>query len=273
MNIIFDFFNWQMPLPVMWKGWEMSWFHYLSLTIVILLAIYFSIRLIRYNTHQTDRFILTITLILWVFEIGKQVLFSYQGGWTYPWYIFPFQFCSTPLYIGFIASLSKNKWIKESSYGFLATFVTFSGLAVMLYPEQVFITTVYINIQTMVHHGLMFVLGISLLVSKVSLSWKTFFNSSVIFLILSLIAILLNEAHFLFINEGTFNMFFLNPRYTNHLPILTLIQPLVSPIIFVMIYVIAFSLIGGIMLMLRFGVGLLFGEKQSKLIKNSSPHY
>ena len=57
---------------------------------------------------------------------------SYEDGlsYNYAWYAFPWQFCSTPMYIGLLAGLSKGK-LHDHFCAYLATFALFAGTAVM----------------------------------------------------------------------------------------------------------------------------------------------
>ncbi|MCK7485244.1 MAG: hypothetical protein MZU97_06565 [Bacillus subtilis] len=66
------------------------------------------------------------------------------------------------MYVALFAGLTKNKKIQQALINFLqGPTGMFAGLAVMLYPNDVFITTIGINIQTMVHHGAMMVVGVA----------------------------------------------------------------------------------------------------------------
>ena len=52
----------------------------------------------------SQKIILISGFIMLIFEIYKQVIFTYQVG-HYQWYAFPFQFCSTPMYLYIIYGL------------------------------------------------------------------------------------------------------------------------------------------------------------------------
>jgi hypothetical protein len=54
-------------------------------------------------------------------------------------------------------------------------------------------------------------------------------------------------------------MFFINPRYENGIPVLSIFQPLVPHVIFLMIYLFGFTLCAGMML----GIRMLFKSPQS----------
>ena len=72
---------------------------------------------------------------------------------------FPFIFVQSPMYIAPIAAFLRPGKVRQAILNFLGTFGLFGGLAVMIYAQPVFITTIGINIQTMVHHGAQVVLG------------------------------------------------------------------------------------------------------------------
>lgn len=133
-----------------------------------------------------------------VLEIYKQLIYSVSevGGsavWDYQWYAFPYQLCSTPLYLlPFVAFMKEGK-TRDSIMSFLSTFAMFGGLAVFIYPNDVFISTIGINIQTMVHHGLQIVLGIYFMVyNRKKLNWMYFLRGVYVFGAMLGIAMLLN---------------------------------------------------------------------------------
>ncbi len=62
---------------------------------------------------------------------------------------FPFQFCSTLMYIGLLAVLIINQRVHKALCAYLCTFAIFAGTAVMIYRDDVYASIVGINIQTM----------------------------------------------------------------------------------------------------------------------------
>jgi len=261
LNQIMSFLNGEMTRPVPYLSLSESWFHYLALTIAVVASVVFSVLLKNANDRQIKRFILLFAGLLLSFEVYKQLIFSYQAGWNYQWYIFPFQFCSTPMYVALFAGLTNHKKIQQALINFLGTYGLFAGLAVMLYPNDVFVTTIGINIQTMVHHGAMMVVGVVLLSNKVKLTSKSILGATAVFAVLVTMAIVMNYAYNTWIAESTFNMFFINPLYRNHLPILSQIEPLVPHTIFIVIYIVGFALIAYLMLL----IGIALNELGNKL--------
>ena len=82
----------------------------------------------------------------------------------------------------------------DSLCAYLATFAVFAGACVMVYPNDVFISTIGVNIQTMVCHGSMLTIGIFLLGSGyVKAKLKTILGAVAVFSSAVGIAVLMNE--------------------------------------------------------------------------------
>ena len=249
MTFIFEFLNLQMERPSLYQGLLESWFQYVSL-IVLLVMMFYVYQQSKKDSFQVDRSLKMIAFVMIGFEIYKQILFTYTNGWEYRWYAFPFQFCSTPMYIGLLAAYSKRPILKQGSYLFLSTYGFFAGLAVMLYPVSVYTTSVGINIQTMVHHGGMVLMGLVVMLN-IKPTKKHYINGIYVFGMLTLMAIILNEVHALLELPGTFNMFFINQRFSSEIPVLSLFQPIVPGVVYMFIFLIGFSLIAFIFLQLH----------------------
>ena len=148
------------------------------------------------------RIILIFGCVMAVLEIYKQLIITYNptnDTWVYEWYAFPFQFCSTPTYITLLAFLFYKldcKKIYNAMLGFLATYSLIAGfMVVFIGTQNVLCPYIGINVQTMVHHGLMVVLGVIILVTRsVKFDKKTFVYSTLVFLPLLFIAMILNAA-------------------------------------------------------------------------------
>jgi hypothetical protein len=159
---------------------------------------------VAYRDKITQKRLAYITLIfgcvMTVLEFYKQLVITYNPSddtWAYEWYAFPFQFCSTPTYITLLAFLFyklKHKKIYDAMLGFLATYSFVAGfLVIFVGTQNVLCPYIGINIQTMVHHGLMLVLGVIILSTRaVSFDKETFVLSTLVFLPLLTVALILN---------------------------------------------------------------------------------
>ena len=129
---------------------------------------------------------------------------------------------------------------------FTATFCFFGGLVVYIYPNDVFIDTIGINFQTMIHHGLQIVLGIYCITYyRNSLNFKWWSKSIFVFAGLVATALLLNVIVYHVLQnmniDETFNMFYISPYFISSLPVFDMIQNSVPFIFYIKIYIIAIS--------------------------------
>ena len=215
--------------------------------------------------EKTARRILLITWVtIAILEVYKQIVFSMTvtdgvASWGYAWYIFPFQFYSSPLYVLPFAIFLKDGRARDAAMSFLSTFALFGGLAVMLYPGDVFTYMIGINIQTMIHHGSQVVIGLFLAArNRHRFSFKFFLMGIIPFAILSAVALGLNEViHLYLAGKGqagtTFNMFFISRHHPCTLPVLSTLAPKLPYPVFLMIYLVGFALAAGIVFGLESG--------------------
>lgn len=242
-----------------------GWFHLLWLGITVAAAVI----LCRHGKGKERSVLLWTSLLVIFLEIYKQInySFSYENGiiFDYQWYAFPFQFCSTPMYVGLLAALTRGK-IHNALCCYLSSFALFAGLCVMFYPGDVFIDTIGINIQTMICHGSMVVIGSYLLsTGYVPLSYKTVIKALPVFAVCVLLATGMNEiAHLTGLKE-TFNMFFVSPYWDCTLPLYSLIHEAVPFPINLIIYIAGFTVAAWIVLMLSIGIHRLSCRKNKKI--------
>lgn len=239
------------------KAW--GWFHLMFLALVIILTVVLCIwgGARKKNEKAFKAVVWSAFGVMLIFEIYKQIVFSANFGadgtlgWEYQWYAFPFQLCSTPIYVLPIVGCLKDGKIRGAMVVFISTFAFFGGLATMLRPQDPFNTELLgVQIQTMVHHGLQIVLGIYFSVfMRDKIKIKNFFTGGAIAVFIAVLAIAmsLNAIVPLFVSD-TFNMFYISPSFPCSLPILgDLIQPNVPYVVFLLIYIIGFVIVAFIM--------------------------
>lgn len=221
-------------------------FHLGAVLITLILAIIISVRFRHANERVNRILILSIVGVLIGFEIYKQIIFSYNNGtWSYDWYYFPFQFCSVPMYVGLVAGLLKPGKIRNATYSFLGTFCLFAGLAVMIYPNDVFTPVLGISIQTMVHHGGMVILGTYMIVSNRAIpTQKGIIGSGIVFVILVTLA---QSMNLIFAKQGI-NMFYISPTIGCHLPVLSIILSEFGYTVFIITYILGFIFVAYLIL-------------------------
>lgn len=259
------FLDTPMPTPTLY-----GWYHLMWLAIV---AIVTWLLCRDFSITRKDR---SVPLVLWTsvliiaLEVYKMInySFSYEDGiaFDFQWYAFPFQFCSTPMYVGLLAGLSKKGKFHNALCAYLATFAVFAGACVMFYPGDVFIDTIGINVQTMVCHGSMLVIGVYLLYTgHVKAEHKTILGAGTVFLVCVVLAAFMNEcAHITgLLERETFNMFFISPYCDPHLPVYSLVQGVVPFPLCLVLYVLGFSAASYVILLAAMGITALVKKKVS----------
>ena len=232
-------------------------FHIVFLLLTIACAAFLIWKFSDADEKIARRILLITWITITVLEIYKQIVFSMEvddgvATWSYTWYAFPFQFCSSPLYVLPFAIFLKEGRIRDAAMSFLSTFALFGGLAVMIYPGDVFTYMLGINLQTMIHHGSQVVIGLFLAVrNRRRFSFRFFLMGIIPFAILSAIAMGLNEVvHVFLMNKGltdtVFNMFFISRHHDCTLPVLSSIAPKLPYLAFLMTYLVGFVLAAGI---------------------------
>ena len=250
-------------------------YHLTCVALVILTAII----LISTLKNAKDKTVRIITAIVWIvmvlFEIGKQLLFSVHMDasgafiWDYRWHYLPFQFCSSPLYILPFVAFAKEGKLRDAAIVFLATFSFFAGTCVMVFPGDVFLWYDFINVQTMVHHGIQIFFGAYLAFRyRDKLNFKNLVKATAVFTILCIIALALDVAAYhlfpIWDIPEIFNMFFISPYLPCTLPVLSEVYKLVPYPAFLCIYVFGFMLCAGLVMLIMKGLIKITGvSKQS----------
>ena len=246
-------------------------YHICALAVIIALCVIFTRKVGNLDEASFRRLALITWIIIAVMELMKQTIYSFHfadGGIVadYHWFVFPFQFCSSPFYVFPLLFLCRERTpLYKCVVGFLVGYSFFAGLTVCLYPGDVFTFYLGIDIQTVIHHGAMVIMGVWLAYrNRRRLTLSSFAGGSVIFTVLVMIAMALNTLiHSYFVSAGiteTCNLFFISPYYPCTLPLLSSIYPAVPYPVFVIIYFVGFFLAGFLCFYLLKGVSRLIDK-------------
>lgn len=207
-------------------------FHLVSLGIA--LALFVLMILFRRRLPRGER-ALRISLVIFgvgllLLEIGKQLVYSFDPveGWAYNWDKFPFQFCSVPIYVALIAMWLREGKLRSALLAFLATYSPVAGASVLFYPSStVFSEIIFLNVHTMLWHGMMLLFGLYLWLSgNVTPKLKTAGMAALVYAPLNFVALALNEASYAwgFAAGYDFNMFYTGRMGRCLIPVLSTIQ-------------------------------------------------
>ena len=249
-----------------------GWYHLLCIGIMLLFIVILFIRRKKHNDKQLKIVLATYGIIVLVLEILKQLTWSFNYDpitqlitWDYEWYAFPFQLCTTPIYISLICLFLKKGKLRDALLSYLAFFTILGSISTILLPESCFVEDILVNIHTMYLHLGSFVISVYLLFTKeVKLNKKNFISATIVFLSLTTIAEILNISiyHSGILNGETFNMFYISPYFIRSLPVFDIIQENVPYIIYLLIYIVALTLGALIIYFISLGINKLLSKKQ-----------
>ena len=216
-------------------------FHLVWLFLMVLgiaLAVYLTIK----KPEKTLYFLYILsTIIMWVGEGYKQFEYSFSSGhFYYQWYYFPFQFCSTPLYTFLLCAICKKGKVYDAVSVYNATYSLFAGTMVMLAPSSVLYYSYGIAVQSLLHHVLMVITGVSaLVVYSKKMNIKLFLQSMIVFIALLCIAEILNFGLPIWSGQEI-NMYFISKSYSGSNPLGIFQQAYPYPV-FIAMYFSVFS--------------------------------
>ncbi len=234
-----------------------GWFHFLCIGMTILLIVV-SYKIKDNHSEKQLKIILAIYgITAFVLELLKQLMWSLEYNevtqivtWDYQWYSFPFQLCTTPIYVSLIALFLKNNKVRKALLSYLSFITILGGIATIIFPESCFSSDILINIHTMWLHCGSLVVSIYLLMSKeIEININNLLKAIMIFLIFVIIAQFLNIIIYNIgvLNGETFNMFFISPYFISTLPVFDIVQQNTPYIIFILFYIFIISF-GGLII-------------------------
>ncbi len=236
------FLQGEMPEPK-----PFGWFHLLWIIILIVLLF-----IIRNKKEEKDLKIIlgTYGIVSLILEILKQVAwsFNYENGvvtWDYQWYAFPFQLCSTPIYVSIVCLFLKDGKVRNMLLSYLAFITLWGGVATIFMPSSCFVEDILVNIHTMYLHCGSVLISLYLLISgRVSITLKNVYEALKVFIIFVFTSLTLDIVMYEsgIIGDETFNMFFISPYFISSLPIFDTIQKSVPYIVFLISYILIVSI-------------------------------
>lgn len=229
-----------------------GWFHWLCIGLMLIFILILYIRKKYYNEKQIKIVLGIYGFVALTLEILKQLIWSFNYDqitniitWDYQWYAFPFQLCTTPIYVSLICLFMKKSKIRDSLLSYMSFVTILGSITTILIPDSCFTSDILVNIHTMWLHLGSFVVSIYLLmVGEVKVKFDYLKKSLIVFLIFVSIALCLNLLVYNsgILNEESFNMFYISPYFISSLPVFDVIQQHVHYIIYLIIYTYAIAI-------------------------------
>jgi len=229
-----------------------GWFHCLWL-IICFVTICVLYKRKRYYCERQLKFVLgSYGIVALTLEILKQITWSFNydflsniSMWDYEWYAFPFQLCTTPIFVSLICLFLKKGNIRDSLLSYMSYITILGSISTMILPDSCFVSDILVNIHTMWLHLGSFVVSVYLLMNKeITVDLKAIKRAILVFLIFIALALVFNVIVYNsgVLNGETFNMFYISPYFISSLPVFDIIQQKVPYIIFLLIYICAIIL-------------------------------
>ena len=229
-----------------------GWFHLLCLFLTLTIVFILYKRRIYHGEKQLKIMLGIYGVVAFLLELLKQLIWSFNYNsvtnivtWDYEWYSFPFQLCTTPIFVCLICLFLKKGKFRDSLLSYMSYVTILGSISTMLMPDSCFVSDILVNIHTMWLHLGSFVVSVYLLMSgEVKTNIESFKNSIIVFLIFVCIANIMNI--FIYnigiLNDETFNMFYISPYFISTLPVFDIIQSSVPYLIYLMIYIVALTM-------------------------------
>lgn len=212
-----------------------GWFHLSWLAFFIILTGVFCYKFKNKNDKQVKLFILICLGILVAFEIIKQLsalgeVDKDNGHFKYKWSYFPLFFCSIPYFLFPIYLINWNKNLNKILINFVSFTSLYGGISIMIFiPNEVLNKSIFFDCHSMIHHGILMLIGIVLIFNNYSKFDKGNYiiHNLVMFLIMFSVVIILNEIFYQAahkdlnkLQENYPNLLTISHRLNNHLALL-----------------------------------------------------
>lgn len=253
------------------KPTAFGWFHILWLFLVVIVIFILYKRKKYYGEKQLKIVLGTYGIIALILEVLKQLIWSFNYdsitniiNWDYRWYSFPFQLCTTPIFVCIICLFLKRGKVRDYLLSYLSYVTILGSIATMLLPDSCFVPDILVNIHTMWLHLGGFVVSIYLLMSnEVKVNIKNLCGAIFVFLIFVCIADIMNIViyNLSVLNGEVFNMFYISPYFISTLPVFDIIQKNVPYILYLIIYI-CVLIIGSFII---YGTSLIISKLKYKI--------
>ncbi|MBQ4263530.1 MAG: YwaF family protein [Bacilli bacterium] len=241
-------------------------FHFVWLVLSILMIIYL------YKKKHDEKILKKVLLIYgfgsFILELLKQIVWSFNYdvvsgivSWDYQWYAFPFQLCTTPIFVCIICGFLNKGKVRDCLLNYVAFVTILGSIATAIYPESCFVSTLLINIHTMYLHFGSLVVSFYLLFKEVNINFKSLISGYFVFIVFVLIAQVMNVCVYNsgILNGEVFNMFYISPYFTSSLPLYDVVQKNSPYVIYFLFYLITIFL-GSLIVFL---ISKYFSERKS----------
>ena len=234
MNVVFG------NIPVLF-GWQ----HLLSLFLIIIFNIFFFRYIKKLSEDKLIDLLHILGIIMLIAEVFKQwFCFNYVFDRQVNLWFFPWQLCSMAMYCSFVIKYIRNIKYQNAFLIFLATYSFLSAVVALILPLDMLRPQIPLFIHGFVYHGLIIsesIIAYLILSKRKQLKFRYTF---ILFLIMSLIAEIINVISHLLLNNIHIepDMFYITLSYPTTQPLFHEIAISLGIIPEIIIYLLTISL-------------------------------
>ncbi|MBQ8379962.1 MAG: YwaF family protein [Clostridia bacterium] len=262
----------KMPEATAW-----GWFHLMWIAIIIIsLIILYKVK-DKSNEKQLKIVLGVYGIVALILEVTKQLIWTFDYNAVtntfsadFQWYAFPFQLCTTPIFVSILCLFMKRTKLRLSLLSYMAFVTILGSFMTVIIPDDCLVETILINVHTMWLHCGNLVVSIYLLMSgAVEINKQNFKNAIKVFIVFVILAQILNVGVYNsgILGDETFNMFYISPYFISSLPVFDTIQQNVPYPVYLALYVIALSLGAGIVYMIAKIISNIINKKEKVKIE------
>ncbi len=189
---------------------------FVVLSLAVIVAVCYAARKSRDKTFRIVMF--SVGTLLLISEVYKQLYYVYaKGAEGYDWHIFPFQFCSIPMYLSVLIGCMKKCKVRDAMCEYMACFGLLGGVMAYIEPSGILNECYFTLIHSCLWHALLIFMALYILVTgNACHNLKNYVKTLPVFGSAVTIATVLNVV---FRSKPSFNMCYISPFYNTPLAV------------------------------------------------------
>jgi len=217
--------------------------HIFLATLYICFAVFLARLAARLSYDDRIKILSASGWILLASEVFKQIyIYKVVNGGFYDYWFIPFQLCSVPMYLCILLPVLKGKY-RETALTFMLGYTFISAVATFIYPEDILRPHMLLTIHGFDWHAILLFISLTIGFSGMAdLSLKGFKSATYLFLILCVVAIVINVVTekvppLCSCGRGYANMFYLSPYHSSNQPIVSAVEASLGRVPAMLLYI------------------------------------
>ena len=202
-------------------------FHWIAIAATVAVTLFLCLFFRNAGEKGYRRILIVIWAVMVLFEVVAELVLSfaaYDDGtvtWTYHLSFFPLQLCDTPLYLLLPIAFLKDGKVRDALSAYMCSYILLGGLIAYGFASTIFGANIFLNVRTLIHHGLQIAVCIFIGVrNRRRFSLRTFLSAMIVFVISVAFITAFNVGMHAIYPEEYINMFYISPYHRRTVPVL-----------------------------------------------------